>query len=46
MQVKIASASCNQTGGDWPRNLANICQAIDKAISDGADLLCLEELVV
>jgi NAD+ synthase (glutamine-hydrolysing) len=43
-EMKIASASCNQTGGDWPRNLANICKAIDKAVEDGADLLCLEEL--
>lgn len=41
---KIASASCNQTGGDWPRNLGNIMTAIDKAVADGADVLCLEEL--
>lgn len=43
-EVKIASASCNQTGGDWPRNLTNICAAIDKAVADGADILSLEEL--
>lgn len=42
--IKIASASCNQTGGDWPRNLANIFAAIDKAAEDGADILGLEEL--
>lgn len=42
--LKIASASCNQTGGDWPRNLANICRAIDMAVKDGADILALEEL--
>ena len=42
--LKIASASCNQTGGDWPRNFANICTAIDSAFADKADLLCLEEL--
>jgi NH3-dependent NAD+ synthetase len=42
--LKIASASCNQTGGDWPGNLANICKAIERAVEDGADLLCLEEL--
>lgn len=42
--IKIASASCNQTGGDWPRNLANICKAIDRAVADGADILALEEL--
>ncbi|MDE1153264.1 MAG: hypothetical protein PW788_12070 [Micavibrio sp.] len=42
--LKIASASCNQTGGDWPRNVANICKAIDKAVDDGADILALEEL--
>lgn len=43
-RLKIASASCNQTGGDWPRNLANICRAIDMAAEDGADILSLEEL--
>jgi len=42
--LKIASASCNQTGGDWPRNLENIFTAIDKAVKDGADVLSLEEL--
>jgi NAD+ synthase (glutamine-hydrolysing) len=42
--VKIASASTNQTGGDWPRNIANICRAIDTAVADGADVLALEEL--
>jgi NH3-dependent NAD+ synthetase len=42
--IKIASASCNQTGGDWPRNVANICKAIDMAAEDGADILSLEEL--
>ncbi len=44
LKLKIASASCNQTGGDWPRNLANICKAIDQAVEDGADILGLEEL--
>lgn len=44
MLIKIASASCNQTGGDWPRNVTNICDAIDKAVTDQADILCLEEL--
>lgn len=44
LQIKIASASCNQTGGDWPRNVANICKAIDRAVADGADILALEEL--
>lgn len=43
-KIKIASASCNQTGGDWPRNLANIKAAIDTAVRDGADILALEEL--
>ncbi len=42
--IKIASASCNQTAGDWPRNVANIRAAIDRAVADGADILCLEEL--
>jgi NAD+ synthase (glutamine-hydrolysing) len=44
IKLKIASASCNQTGGDWPRNIANICRAIDRAVEDGADILALEEL--
>jgi len=43
-QIKIGAASCNQTGGDWPHNLANICAAIDQAAADGADILALEEL--
>ncbi len=42
--LKIASASTNQTGGDWPRNLANIMTAIDRAAADRADILALEEL--
>ena len=44
LSVKIASASCNQTAGDWPRNIRNICSAIDMAAQDGADVLALEEL--
>lgn len=44
VQLKIASASTNQTAGDWPRNMANIIQAIDKAVEDKADILALEEL--
>ncbi len=44
LAVKIASASCNQTAGDWPRNIRNICRAIDMAADDGADILGLEEL--
>ena len=44
VELKIASASTNQTGGDWPRNLANIIKAVDKAVEDGADILALEEL--
>lgn len=42
--LKIASASTNQTGGDWPRNMANIMTAIDRAVADRADILALEEL--
>lgn len=45
-KIKIASASCNQTGQDWSNNLKNIYLAIDKAIEDGADFLCLEELTL
>lgn len=44
VQLKIASASTNQTAGDWPRNLANILAAVDKAVEDKADILALEEL--
>ncbi len=44
ISLKIASASTNQTGGDWPRNLANIIRAVDKAVDDKADILALEEL--
>lgn len=44
ISIKIASASCNQTAGDWPRNVANIVAAIDQAAADGADILTLEEL--
>ena len=43
-ELKIASVSCNQTGGDWPRNLANICKGIERAAEDGADVVCFEEL--
>lgn len=44
LTLKVASASCNQTAGDWPRNLKNICAAIDAAATDRADVLVLEEL--
>lgn len=44
ISLKIASASTNQTGGDWPRNLANIIKAVDKAVEEKADILALEEL--
>src|SRR4051812_23780446 len=44
LRLKIASASCNQTAGDWPRNVSNILKAIDLAAADGADILSLEEL--
>lgn len=46
IKVKIASASCNQTGRDWSNNIKNICQAIDMAVEDGADFLCFEELTL
>ncbi len=44
--IKIASVSCNQTGGDWPNNLTNIFKAIDQAVTDGVDLLAFEELTI
>lgn len=45
-QLKISSASCNQTAFDWPRNIRNICAAVDQAASDGAAILCLQELAL
>ena len=45
-KIKIASASCNQTAMDWPRNVKNIKTAIKLAVKDRADILCLEELTL
>jgi NAD+ synthase (glutamine-hydrolysing) len=44
MNLKIAQASLNQTGLDWPTNITHHCMAIEEAVKDGADLLCLPEL--
>ncbi len=44
VKLKIASASLNQTVYDYATNVRNICDAIDIAVKDGADVLSLEEL--
>lgn len=46
VSLRVTQASLNQTAFDFPRNKANILAAIDRAVSDGADLLCLEELAL
>jgi len=46
LQVKVASASLNQTIVNFTRNVPNIKTAIDKAIEDKADVLSLQELVL
>jgi NAD+ synthase (glutamine-hydrolysing) len=46
VSLKIATASCNQTGMDWAWNVKNICVAIDSAVEDDADILCLQELTI
>lgn len=44
VRLKIASASCNQTAYDFTTNVPNILKAIDMAVEDKADVLCLQEL--
>lgn len=44
--VKLGAAALNQTPLDWGGNKANIINAIDKAISEGVDILCLPELCI
>ena len=36
----------NQTAMDFPRNIANIYEAIRKAVEEGSDILALEELAL
>ena len=45
-KLRIAGATVNQTPMDWQNNLANIKSAIDLAITEKVDLLCLPELCV
>lgn len=44
--LKVASATVNQTPLDWEGNLAHIRSAIDAAIKEKADVLCLPELCI
>ena len=44
VKLKVASANLNQTIQNFTRNVPNIKAAIDKAVEDGADILCLQEL--
>ncbi|MBP9726078.1 MAG: hypothetical protein KBD83_01245 [Gammaproteobacteria bacterium] len=46
VNLKIALASCNQTSNAWADNVQRIREAIDQAVDDGADVLCLQELVL
>jgi len=46
VQMKVASASLNQTISNFTRNVPNILEAIDKAVADKADILTLQELVL
>ncbi len=43
-RMKVASASLNQTVYNFATNLPNILRAVDRAVEDKADVLCLEEL--
>ena len=44
ISFKVASANLNQTVMNFTRNVPNILAAIDKAVEDKADILCLQEL--
>ena len=44
--LHIMQASLNQTAFDFPRNLKNIYEAVDRAVSVGSNLLCFEELAL
>jgi NAD+ synthase (glutamine-hydrolysing) len=46
VQLKVASASLNQTVQNFTRNVPNILAAIDQAVADKADILSLQELVL
>lgn len=44
--LKVTQASLNQTAMDFPRNMANIYEAIRVAASEGSDILAFEELAL
>ena len=44
--LRVTQASLNQTAFNFPRNVTNILAAIDGAVAQGSDLLCLEELTL
>ncbi len=44
--LRVAAATLNQTPLDWSGNQRNIADAIDRARSEGATLLCLPELCI
>lgn len=46
LKLKITQASLNQTALDFPRNLANIYEAVREAVAQGSDILALEELAL
>ena len=45
-RLKIGGATLNQTPLDWANNLNNIKQAINQAIDQKVDILCLPELCI
>ncbi|MGZ9097535.1 MAG: nitrilase-related carbon-nitrogen hydrolase [Micavibrio sp.] len=44
--LKVTQASLNQTAMDFPRNLANIYEAVRLAVEAKSDILALEELAL
>lgn len=44
--LKVTQASLNQTAMDFPRNLANIYEAVRRAVEAKSDILALEELAL
>ncbi|TRX62193.1 NAD(+) synthase [Fulvivirga sp. M361] len=45
-KLRIAGAALNQTPLDWQNNLHNIHQAIETAVENHVDILCLPELCI
>ena len=45
-RIKVAAGVLNQTPLDWDRNKHNILAAIDAAISQQVQILCLPELCI